>query len=193
MDAKSFLIPAGLFLLVALVAGYCYQQNKQLTDLLVQNSQKQEQSVAQLTGELKGLADRFALQKAGWDGQVSTWQSLEQENSQLRELLPQIKASIVEIKSVIAQSRTEAWKIKDDTQQWQKDYVSTLVEIEKKVNALGEEVVSLSEVVDQGLPKILQEVDAMKSDIDKIKKSADAKPAVPAYQPLPRFDPDWKE
>ena len=179
---------------VAVASLYFCGQQKIYLQSVQTASRDQDQTIEQLKADIRDLKDGVKTGKQVLDLQKVKLDEVEQESAQVTVLLPQIKESIAEIKSVIAQSRAEAWKIKDDSAQWQKDYVSTLVDIQKRVNSLDQALSSTSEIVDQGFPKILQEIDSIKEDIKNINKKAAAAAADKAstqalFQPLPRFDP----
>jgi uncharacterized phage infection (PIP) family protein YhgE len=162
---------------------YCYAQQQRSLEWMGTYTADQQKNIQELKVGIKDL-------KNGLEEQRVKFEKVQKENAQIGELIPQIKDSIVEIKSVISQSRAEAWKIKDDTKEWQKDYVSTLVSIQQKVDALEVSLNSTSEIVDQGLPKILDEIDAIKNDIRRIKEKNPEKSAGGVLiEPLPRFDP----
>jgi hypothetical protein len=88
------------------------------------------------------------------------------ENTQIGALIPQIKDSIVEIKSVIAESRVESLMIKDDAVQWKKDYVAVLIEIESRLDNMDIVLKDMQEQWPDGsLEKIQTEVNALKGAI----------------------------
>ena len=175
---------------VAVVSLYFFGQQKIFLQSVQTASRTQGQTIEQLKADMRELKDQVKTGQQVLDLQKVKLDEVEQESAQVKVLLPQIKESIAEIKSVIAQSRAEAWKIKDDSAQWQKDYVSTLVDIQKRVNALDQALNSISDIVDQGFPKILQEIDSIKENLNSInKKAADKASGHELLQPLPRFDP----
>ena len=184
-------LDVSLVVVVVGLTGFSFFLYAHLRDFsqLPENKSVQVHALEQLKVEIKDLKDQLRLQKYLDEKQKAGWEEVRQDSLQVKGLLPQIKDSIAEIKSVIAQSRADVWKIKDDTTRWQKDYVSTLVDIQQKVNSLDQSLNSTSEIVDQGLPKILQEVDMIKEDIKKInKKVSDQVSTNALLKPLPPFD-----
>ena len=191
MSGKSFYYIFGFMLVASAGSGvYLYSQQSAFSQWVKNSSSGQNQAVEQLKIEIKDLKDQLKIQQDIGEVQRGRLEEVQQESAQVKGLIPQIKDSIAEIKTVISQSRAEAWKIKDDTQAWQKDYVSTLVALQQKIDALDRSLNSTSELVDQGFPRVLQDMDAMKEDIQKInKKIMDKESAEKLLTPLPRFDP----
>jgi chromosome segregation ATPase len=97
------------------------------------------------------------------------FEKLRQENVPIKALIPQTKDSIAELKSVISQSRVDAFVIKEDVKQWQKDYVAVLLELEERLDLVENGLKTCQEKLPEGdWEQLQQDVRSLKDGMEKI-------------------------
>jgi chromosome segregation ATPase len=114
---------------VAVFSFYLYTRQTRFFEVLAIHREVQQKDIKELKGRL--------------DDHKARLEKFHEESVQVGALIPQIKDSIAEIKSVISQSRVEASMIKDDAAQWKKDYVAVLIELEERLNMMDAAVKAL--------------------------------------------------
>jgi FtsZ-binding cell division protein ZapB len=103
------------------------------------NISQQQQIVEQ---QIKGLNDSYVQQKDALTGQKDALLQEVEKRQQIEDENKSIQTSLVDIKA-------EADAIKQDTKGWQKDYVSVLAELEKKMDDSRDELKSAIEKITQ--------------------------------------------
>ena len=67
---------------------------------------------------------------------------------------------------------------------WQKDYVSVLAELETKINSSQDEIKSVKDNLDSlNIPELQENINSMKSDLEKLAHLPDNVPAEQPAQP----------
>jgi septal ring factor EnvC (AmiA/AmiB activator) len=131
MGKWVYILLAVVFFAVSAFSFYLYVRQTRFFAASEIYREAQEKNIEELKGRL--------------DDHNSRLEKFHEESVQVGVLIPQIKNSIAEIKSVIAQSRVEASMIKDDAAQWKKDYVAVLIELEERLNGVDIALKALQE------------------------------------------------
>ncbi len=196
MGRVWFIIVVAVVMAVVLagVYGYRFCQEQRLTreDAFLR-IEKQRMALEFLQKDVEGFHGQFNDALAAQDKRLI---SIESETREVRDLLPQMKESIEKIKAVIAQSQAQAFAIKEDAKQWQKDYVSVLLELDGRLNAADTRFKAFQERLPEGaLEKLRQEMESLKDSIKKTDaqpqpQESEKKPSLDAaFSSLPRYYP----
>ena len=196
MGRVWFIIVVAVVMAVVLagVYGYRFCQEQRLTreDAFLR-IEKQRMALEFLQKDVEGSHGQFNDALAAQDKRLI---SIESETREVRDLLPQMKETIDKIKAVIAQSQAQAFAIKEDVKQWQKDYVAVLLELDARLSAADARLKAFQERLPEGsLEKLRQEMDSLKDSIKKIgaqslsQGSEKDSSLAAAFPPLPRYYP----
>jgi len=123
------------------------RMNKDLEDARQQIKDQKE--------ALSDQKDELAAQKDALLQEVEKRQQVANESKN-------VQTSLVDIKA-------EVDAIKQDVKGWQKDYVSVLAELEKKMNDSNNEIKNVQDTLDSfNIPELKKNISSMRSDIENI-------------------------
>ena len=112
--------------------------------------------------QIKNQSESLVQQKDALAAQKDTLLQEVEKRQQIENDSKSIQTSLVDIKA-------EADAIKQDVKGWQKDYVSVLAELEKKMDDSQGEIKSLEKnLVALNIPELKMNIDSLKADIEKI-------------------------
>ena len=130
-------------------------------------SKYQQEQIERITKNLENLEqqikdqnDSLIAQKDALLGEVEKRQQVESENKS-------VQISLVDIKA-------EADALKQNIKGWQKDYVTVLAELEKKMDDSQAEITSVKNNLESlNIPELEKSINSLKTDIEKITHSPD--------------------
>ena len=130
-------------------------------------SKYQQEQIERITKNLENLEqqikdqnDSLIAQKDALLGEVEKRQQVESENKS-------VQISLVDIKA-------EADALKQDMKGWQKDYVTVLAELEKKMDDSQAEITSVKNNLDAlNIPELEKSINLLKTDIEKMMRPSD--------------------
>ncbi len=129
--------------------------------------------------DLKAVQEKLDEQQATMSQYKADIQALSEQIKGQRDLLSDQARKTVDIEKGSVQIKGDVEGIKNDGKQWQKDYVAALLKIEAKSDSFVKEFKEYQEsFFNQVLPDIKQEIESIRSDVDKINNNLPAAPNV---------------
>jgi len=135
-----------------------YQQEQ--IERITKNLENLEQQIKDQGESLIAQKDDLTAQKDALLQEVEKRQQVENENKS-------VQISLVDIKA-------EADALKQNIKGWQKDYVTVLAELEKKMDDSQAEITSVKNNLESlNIPELEKSINSLKTDIEKITHSPD--------------------
>ena len=114
-----------------------------------------EQQIRNQNDSLAQQKDALTAQKDALLQEIEKRQQIENESKS-------VQVSLVDIKA-------EADAIKQDIKGWQKDYVSVLAELEKKIDDSQDEIKSVMDNLDSlNIPELKKNINSLRADVEKL-------------------------